>query len=131
MGLSATVGNPKDLVEWLAGSCHGQREIILPREAQADRADVRLDHVGSLQNAAVVISRLHRGEKRLVFVDSRSKAEQLAAELRGLETTAFVTHSSLSHEQRQQAEHAFAEKENCVIVATSVLELGIDVGDLD
>ena len=45
--------------------------------------------------------------------------------------TTFVTHSSLSQEQRQQAEHAFAERDNCVIVATSVLELGIDVGNLD
>ncbi len=45
--------------------------------------------------------------------------------------TTFVTHSSLSQEQRQQAEHAFAARDNCVIVATSVLELGIDVGNLD
>ena len=48
-------------------------------------AEVKLDHVGSLHNAAVVISRLHRGEKRLVFVDSRSRAEQLGRELRSLE----------------------------------------------
>ena len=38
-----------------------------------------LDYVGSLANAALVISRLHRGEKRLVFVDSRAGAERLAA----------------------------------------------------
>lgn len=30
-----------------------------------------------------------------------------------------------------RAEKAFAEEPNCVIVATSTLELGIDVGDLD
>lgn len=34
-------------------------------------------------------------------------------------------------DERRQAEKAFAEAENCVIVATSTLELGIDVGDLD
>jgi ATP-dependent Lhr-like helicase len=78
----------------------------------------------------VVVSRLHRGEKRLVFVDSRSRAEQLARELRVLDVTTFVTHSSLSTEQRRQAEEAFASRDDCVIVATSVLELGIDVGDL-
>jgi ATP-dependent Lhr-like helicase len=94
-------------------------------------AEVRLDYVGSLQNAAVVMSRLHRGEKRLVFVDSRARAEQLAQALRQLEVTTFVTHSSLSQEQRQAAEEAFASRDDCVIVATSVLELGIDVGDLD
>ena len=67
-----------------------------------------LDYVGSLENAAIVISRLHRGEKRLVFVDSRAKAEQLGAALRQLDVTTFVTHSSLSQEQRHQAEQAFA-----------------------
>src|SRR5205823_6561475 len=71
------------------------------------------------------------GERRLVFVDSRARAEQLGAKLRQLDVTTFVTHSSLSQEQRQQAEQAFAARENCVIVATSVLELGMDVGDLD
>ena len=91
---------------------------------------MRLDHVGSLSNAAVVISRLHRGEKRLAFVDSRSRAEQLGRELRSLGVTTFVTHSSLSQEERRQAEEAFAGRDDCVIVATSVLELGIDVGDL-
>ena len=131
LGLSATVGNPETLSGWLAGSCKGPRDVFLPPESGSGEADVQLDFVGSLQNAAVVISRLHRGEKRLVFVDSRSRAEQLAAELRQLQVTTFVTHSSLSQEQRHQAEEAFASRDDCVIVATSVLELGIDVGNLD
>ena len=131
LGLSATVGNPETLVDWLAGSCQGHRGVFLPLESGAGEADVQLDFVGSLQNAAVVISRLHRGEKRLVFVDSRARAEQLGAQLRQLQVTSFVTHSSLSQEQRHQAEEAFATRDDCVIVATSVLELGIDVGNLD
>lgn len=131
LGLSATVGNPETLSGWLAGSCKGPRDVFLPQESGSGEADVQLDFVGSLHNAAVVISRLHRGEKRLVFVDSRSRAEQLAADLRQLQVTTFVTHSSLSQEQRHQAEEAFASRDDCVIVATSVLELGIDVGNLD
>ena len=178
IGLSATVGNPATLVDWLAGSCEGKRGVLFEdgsyvgrisrsvRDAQSTplsakeitngkvggidgradgkrqmdgpgdpsyghSADVQLDYVGSLENAAVVISRLHRGEKRLVFVDSRARAEQLGSDLRQLEVTTFVTHSSLSQEQRHQAEEAFASRDDCVIVATSVLELGVDVGDLD
>jgi ATP-dependent Lhr-like helicase len=42
-----------------------------------------------------------------------------------------VSHSSLGLEERRRAEAAFAEGSDCVIVATSTLELGIDVGDLD
>jgi ATP-dependent Lhr-like helicase len=130
IGLSATVGNPRELVDWLGGTCGGPRQVCHPPEGPAAEAEVRLDHVGSLHNAAVVISRLHRGEKRLVFVDSRSRAEQLARELRSLAVTTFITHSSLSQDERRQAEEAFAGRDDCVIVATSVLELGIDVGDL-
>lgn len=132
IGLSATVGNPDDLLDWLAGGCPGPRTTLLPPAGAAPpAADVQIDHVGSITNAATVISRLHRGEKRLVFVESRSRAEQLCHELRSLGTTAFVTHSSLSRDERRQAEDAFANRDDCVIVATSVLELGIDVGDLD
>ena len=130
LGLSATVGNPEALADWLAGSCTREREVFLPLENHSP-AEVTLDYVGSLYNAAVVISRLHRGEKRLVFIDSRARAEQLAHTLRQFEVTTFVTHSSLSREQRHTAEEAFASRDDCVIVATSVLELGIDVGTLD
>lgn len=131
IGLSATVGNPEVLIDWLAGNSQAARSVYCPSESVSSEADVKLDFVGSLENAALVISRLHRGEKRLVFVDSRSRAEQLGLELRQLGVTTFVTHSSLSQEQRHQAEDAFANRDDCVIVATSVLELGIDVGDLD
>lgn len=131
LGLSATVGNPDELLGWLAGACEGSRQVCHPPEGSAaPGADVKLDHVGSLRNAAVVISRLHRGEKRLVFVDSRSRAEQLGRELRSLDVATYVTHSSLSQDERRQAEEAFAGRDDGVIVATSVLELGLDVGNL-
>jgi len=131
IGLSATVGNPDQLLRWLAAGSTLPSTIIRPPEAPARQAAVQLDFVGSIKNAAVVISRLHRGEKRLVFVDSRARAEELGAELGGLEIKTFVTHSSLSKDQRARAERAFASETDCVIVATSVLELGVDVGDLD
>ena len=99
--------------------------------AVGTEADVTIDHVGSLENAATVISRLHRGEKRLVFCDSRSSAEQLSSMLRAKGVRTFVSHASLSASERRQAEAAFGEEKDCVIVATSTLELGIDIGDLD
>ncbi len=131
VGLSATVGNPGELLDWLAGVCEGGREIIAPEMTSALQVNVQLDYVGSLQNAATVISRLHRGEKRLVFCDSRARVEQLASSLRKAGVATFVSHSSLSLEERQMAESAFSQSSDCVIVATSTLELGVDVGDLD
>lgn len=128
IGLSATVSNPAELLDWFAPV--GERCVVGSASVSTD-ADVTIDHVGTLENAATVISRLHRGEKRLVFCDSRSSAEQLSSMLRAKGVRTFVSHASLSASERRQAEAAFGEEKGCVIVATSTLELGIDVGDLD
>ncbi|WP_307849233.1 helicase-related protein [Micromonospora sp. U56] len=90
-----------------------------------------LDYVGSLANAARVIAGLHLGEKRLVFCESRQTVEELGQLLREKGVTTFLSHASLSTDERRRAEQAFSEARDCVIVSTSTLELGIDVGDLD
>lgn len=131
IGLSATVGNPDQLLSWLAGHVPGERVVVSAPTSGVLAPEIEVDHVGNLENAALVISRLHRGEKRLVFCDSRAKVEKLGAALHGLGVLTFLSHSSLSLDERQRTEAAFAQSQNCVIVATSTLELGIDVGDLD
>ncbi len=133
IGLSATVGNPDELLAWLQGSTTDRpRRVVAPDVgAPATEPDITVDYVGSVSNAATVIASLHQGEKRLVFVDSRRRAEELGAALRDRGITTFLSHSSLSAAERRQSEEAFAESRDTVIVATSTLELGIDVGDLD
>ena len=131
LGLSATIGNPEALLDWLAPESSRPRRVVAPGGDAARPATAQLDHVGSVRNAAKVISALHRGEKRLVFCDSRAGVEALSAELRRRGAETFVSHSSLALDERRRAEEAFARSRDCVIVATSTLELGVDVGDLD
>ncbi|MFC8671180.1 DEAD/DEAH box helicase [Streptomyces griseorubiginosus] len=138
VGLSATVGNPEELLSWLQGAKAGRRaaQVVAPHlkekvQTLPPPGDVELDYVGSLANAATVIAALHRGEKRLVFCESRKQVEELGAALRAKGLTTFLSHASLSADERRRAEEAFAEARDCVIVSTSTLELGIDVGDLD
>lgn len=128
IGLSATVGNPEDLLAWLAPGRDGR--VIGPAKPPSD-GDVTVDYVGSVANAVTVLSRLHRGERRLVFADSRSRVENIAGGLRAAGVRTFVSHASLSVDERRQAEAAFTAEPDCAIVATSTLELGLDVGDLD
>lgn len=130
IGLSATVGNPEDIMSWVKGSSKREGAVVRPGTASR-KPQLQLDYVGSLENAAKLISYLHPGKKRLVFVDSRRRVEALGRELIELGVETHVTHSSLSAGARHDAERAFAEGQNCVIVATSALELGIDIGDLD
>lgn len=133
VGLSATVGNPEIVGAWMQGSTGGRQPVAVVREDSSSSVDpyVTLDYVGGMENAATVISRLHRGEKRLVFAESRRSAEELAFLLRERGVQTFVSHSSLSADERRQSERAFVEARDTVIVATSTLELGIDIGDLD
>ena len=144
IGLSATVGNPDELLGWLQGTGRDQRPAVVvapdvaraPADAVAGKivpapADIELDYVGSVSNAATVIATLHRGEKRLIFCDSRQLVEEIGAALRERGVTTYLSHASLSIDERHRAEQAFTEGRDCVIVATSTLELGIDVGDLD
>jgi len=128
IGLSATVGNPAELLRWFSGT---DNAVVVGDAAPPAGGELVVDFVGSLEGAAKVVGRLYRGDKRLVFCDSRSKVESLAGLLRQAGVKTFVSHSSLSVSERRAAETAFAEERDCVIVATSTLELGIDVGDLD
>jgi ATP-dependent Lhr-like helicase len=56
VGLSATVGNPRGLLDWLSGHCEGERVVVAPEDKVREKAEVELDFVGNLDNAAVVIS---------------------------------------------------------------------------
>jgi ATP-dependent Lhr-like helicase len=130
IGLSATVGNPDDILWWVAGSSQREGRVVDPGGSRREPT-IAIDWVVTLPNAARMIARLHPGKKRLVFVDSRRRVEALGQALRDEGVDTYVTHSSLSLSERHAAEKAFEEGHNCVIVATSALELGIDVGDLD
>ncbi|MFY0572915.1 DEAD/DEAH box helicase [Archangium lansingense] len=130
IGLSATVGDPEVIVRWLSGSSMRPQRVIDPGGARKP-PDLHLDFVGTLDNAALLIDRLYPGTRRLVFVDSRRRVEELGHRLSQRGVNVYLSHSSLALSERTAAEKAFEEGTNCVIVATSALELGIDVGDLD
>jgi len=130
IGLSATVGNPQVIGEWLQGSSRRPFRLVDPPRPKVDRG-LRLDLCADIAEAAAGIGQLARGKKSLVFVESRSKAEKVAHALAGTGVEVFIHHSSVSRADRTLAEEQFARGQNTAIVCTSTMELGIDVGDLD
>jgi len=130
IGLSATVGNPEEIGRWLQGSSGRDFRLVDPPKQKAERKlNVRLYE--EMMDAAPVIAKQGLGRKSLVFVESRSGAEKVAKALRGRGVDVFVHHGSVSREDRERAEAQFERGQNTAIVATSTMELGIDVGDLD
>jgi ATP-dependent Lhr-like helicase len=75
--------------------------------------------------------RAHRST--LIFVNSRRLAERLAHALNELagETLAFAHHGSIARERRLEIENALKRGTLPALVATSSLELGIDMGAID
>lgn len=130
IGLSATVGNPRVIGQWMQGSSQRPARLVDPPRPAPAR-DVTIDSFGEVEDAAAAAAKLGRGKKSLVFVESRSRAEKVAHAMAGSGVEVFIHHSSVSREERELAEQQFASGQNTAIVCTATMELGIDVGDLD
>ena len=130
IGLSATVGNPAEILKWLQGSSRRQSMVVDPPK-QPGRRQLLVTHQPQLGQMALSAATMSAGCKSLFFCQSRSVTEAIAEFMRRAGTAVFVHHSAVSKEERQLAEHEFHQGSNACIVCTSTLELGIDVGDLD
>ncbi|MDV0443970.1 DEAD/DEAH box helicase [Methanorbis rubei] len=129
IGLSATVGNPAELLGWMSGPARKQRLIHIPSEKKPKQFTFVVEEDFSLQVRAVASA--VRGKKALVFVDSRSFAERLMGPLAELVPNVHIHHSSVSADDRAVAEAAFDQSGGTCVICTSTMELGIDIGDLD
>ena len=130
IGLSATVGNPAQILEWLQGTSQRAAVVVDPPKVPT-RRDLRVSLHESIVDLAREAARRAAGHKSLFFCQSRALTESVAERMRGQGTEVFVHHGSVAREERHDAEAQFQHGTNACIVCTSTLELGIDVGDLD
>ncbi len=130
VGLSATVGNPDAILHWLQGTSERSARIVDPPKPPSAK-QLLVVHREELPDLARDAAKTARGIKTLFFCQSRAATEAVAEGMRLLGTEVFVHHSAVSKEERHHAEERFHKGSNACIVATSTLELGIDVGDLD
>jgi ATP-dependent helicase Lhr and Lhr-like helicase len=130
IGLSATVGNPDEILRWIQGTSKRQSCVVDPPKVptKKDLSIYLQDTLGAIAQQA---SQMVQAQKSLFFCQSRALAEDIAERMRGRGTDVFVHHSSVALEERAAAEARFNHGTNASIVCTSTLELGIDVGDLD
>ncbi len=156
IGLSATVRPPDEVARFLGGA--RPVEIV---DARADKVVeitvvVPVEDLTALKdehqaprsgNAAAedqtpgiwphvearVLELIRQHRSTLVFANSRRLAERFCARLNDLAgaEVARAHHGSVSREQRAQIEDALKSGDLPAVVATSSLELGIDMGAID
>ncbi|MHC4390689.1 MAG: DEAD/DEAH box helicase, partial [Planctomycetota bacterium] len=106
--------------------------VTFPKDAKARLQD------GSWWPATIdhLHERIQEQHSTLIFSNLRDQAERVTRQLNdlqgdGVPPIAYAHHGSLSRELRQDVEQRLKRGELKSIVATSSLELGIDVGSID
>ncbi len=112
---------------------------LLPADAKLPEADAPLIDVAEARHSiwpAIhprILELIREHHSTIVFCNSRRLAERLAGKLNELAGEELVRahHGSLAREQRLEIEEALKAGRLPAIVATSSLELGIDMGAVD
>ena len=149
ISLSATV-NPLSEVARFVGGYRREGEQFTPREvgiveAPASKVyDITIRYPGEAAErpegekvwdylAEDLLTRVRQNQSTLIFVNSRALCEKLTWNLNRAagQLVAYAHHGSLSREIRAEVEARLKQGELEAIVATSSLEMGIDIGALD
>lgn len=145
IGASATIGNAAAHMESLTGrpaaavtedhAPAGERELVFWRPALMPGRDGRRRSASS--EAAALAARFARtGVRSLFFCNSRKSAELLrryaSEKLPGAIAPSVQSYrAGYTAEDRRLIERAFRDGDITVLTATSALELGMDIGDVD
>jgi ATP-dependent Lhr-like helicase len=149
IGLSATV-HPISLVASLLGGYYprqNEEESFRPRNVKLIQSDIKKlydikvsfpeNTEGETSHWPSVIKefveKIQRNRSTIIFSNSRRQTEKVTRMINEYagETIAFAHHGSLSREIRYFVEQKMKQGELKAIVATSSLEMGIDIGNID
>ncbi|MBN1785044.1 MAG: DEAD/DEAH box helicase [Candidatus Bathyarchaeota archaeon] len=147
IGLSATIGSPHNVAGFLVGSGREVEivkvtlarqmdlKILFPQPAQEDYelASALFTHPEVAARLRVIRQYIQDHRSVLLFTNTRSISEVLASRFKAWDVNFPVSihHGSLAKPSRLAAEQGLKTGELKGLVATSSLELGIDVGRID
>ncbi len=146
VALSATVGSPKLAAKFIfSDNKYEIVKAISPKDIQLriespfpnkeDRLIAEKIFIGSSVVARLrkIYDSITEHKSALTFTNTREAAEILSSRLRLLDEKFphEIHHSSLSKHVRIKAEKGFKKEELKALIATSSLELGIDIGSIE
>lgn len=147
IGLSATIGSPEKVAQFLVGNmrpveivkvpvARQMRLKILfpqPKTEDAELASTLFTHPEVAARLRVIRRYIEKQKSVLLFTNTRAISEVLASRFKVWDVNFPVSihHGSLAKPSRIAAEKGLKEGALKGLVATSSLELGIDVGRID
>ena len=133
-GLSATIGNTDDAAKFLVGT-NRPCEIVQDKTIRNYQVEIKFVG-GSISEVAdsiiQYVEKLNLDSPILLFTNTRGESEFLASILR--EKTSMnieLHHGSLSKQVREETESVLRSGANGIVVCTSSLELGLDIGSVE
>ena len=134
VGLSATLGNLKEAAKFISGT---DRKSAVLVDTSIREYNIEIKFVkGSVLNVAGFVLDYIKSNKIdgpvLLFTNTRDEAEYIGTILKNQnDIRVDVHHGSLSRDVREETERGLRSGSTGIVVCTSSLELGLDIGSID
>lgn len=134
IGISATVGDISATANFLVGS---RRKCAIMIDKTLRKYDLELKHIdGSIKEVSTYILNYvttnHPSSSILLFTNTRDESEFLGTVLKSQRAVEIhIHHGSLSKDIREETENFLRKGFVGIVVCTSSLELGLDIGSID
>jgi len=134
VGLSATIGNIEETAKFVVGT---KRKCKIVKDTSIRKYDVEIKYIdGTISDVAdsiiEYITKLDLNSPVLLFTNTRGEAEFLASILKEKSTINIeLHHGSLSRQVREETESVLREGKQSIVICTSSLELGLDIGSVE
>lgn len=134
VGLSATVGNIDESAKFLVGT---KRRCKIIQDNSIRKYDVEVKYIHGtifdiVESIIEYVTTNHPNSPVLLFTNTRGESEYLASILHEKTTLRVeLHHGSLSQEVREETEETLRQGRPGIIVCTSSLELGLDIGSVE
>ncbi len=134
VGLSATIGNTNESAKFVVGT---KRKCKIIQDTSIRKYDVEVKYIDGTITDVVdfiieYVAKNHPNSPVLLFTNTRGESEYLASILRERSTSRIeLHHGSLSQEVREETEETLRQGRPGIVVCTSSLELGLDIGSVE